>query len=158
MFKTSPSRIILLVLIVLSGFIVFSSSKLLDAKDDEVVMPLRDYVLNSFIAELPEINERLPYKIDNFTTLLSIKFLNGRVVSIYEIGDSNSNAPTKNLVEQIKPVLIKQTCLDEARGKLLDVDVDFLEKYQNSKGDVLFEISINKSDCLRVKSLSSQAK
>ena len=158
MFKTSPSRIIILVLILLFGFVVFSSNKLVDAKDDEVVIPLKDYVLNSFIAELPKINERLPYKIDNITTLLSVEFLNGRVVNTYEIGDSSSNTHTKNLVEKIKPMLIKQTCLDEIKGKLLDIDVDFLEKYQNSKGDVLFEISINKSDCLRINSLSSDAK
>jgi hypothetical protein len=158
MFKALPSRTIILVLILLFGFVVFSFNKLVGAKDDEVVIPLRDYVLNSFITELPKINERLPYKIDNITTLLSIEFLNGRVVNTYEIGESSSNPRTKNLVEQIKPVLIKQTCLDEVKGKLLDVDVDFLEKYQNSKGDILFEISINKLDCLRINSLPSDAK
>lgn len=158
MFKTSPLRIIVLVLILLFSFVVFSSNKLVGAKDDEMVIPLRDYVLNSFIAELPKINERLPYKIDNITTLLSIQFLNGRIVNAYEISDLSGTPPGKNLVEKIKPAVIKQTCLDEVKAKLLDVDVDILEKYQNPKGDVLFEIAINKSDCLNINSLSIDSK
>jgi hypothetical protein len=149
MFKNNGLKVLACLLVLLLGIIVSVFEKAGSAQDKEVVMTLRDYLVSSFLAELPEINKNLPSKIDENTTLLSIDYSNGSVISRYElngfIGDPHS---IKNFGDRLGPVLKKQTCLDELKSKLLKVDVEFLGKYQDSKGSVLFEISVKNSDCL----------
>jgi len=112
-------------------------------------MTLREYLVSSFVSELPDINKNLPHKIDDKTTLLSIKYFNGKVISQYELSDLTDNANSVNdFSDQLKSILRRQTCMDEVKKKLLEVDVEFIEKYQDSKGLTAFEVTANKSDCL----------
>lgn len=135
-------------IILLLGVIVSLYGKIGDEQDKEIVMTLREYLVHSFVSELPEIKKNLPHRIDNHTTLLSIDYLNGKVVSRYQLDDiGNDENSIKSFIGEIEPTLKKQTCLDETKIKLLEVDVEFLEKYQDSSGSVIFEITVDKAYC-----------
>ena len=151
MFKKNGLKVLAGLFILLLGILVSVFGKSGGDQDKEVVMTLRDYLVSSLLAELPKINKNLPSKIDDNTTLLSIDYSNGSVISHYElngfVGDLSS---IKNFGDRIGPVLKKQTCLDELKRKLLKVDVEFLGKYQDSKGAIIFEISVKNSDCINL--------
>jgi myo-inositol-1-phosphate synthase len=121
---------------------LFSSRK--EKSGSEIVITMREYVLGSFLNELSEINKKLPNKIDGYTTLNIIKYEDKKIVSIYELA---SNDISVDLLEKIKPLIKKQACKDEMKKNLLEVDIDFLDRYQNPTGDILFEVTISKSEC-----------
>jgi hypothetical protein len=151
MFKKNGPKVLVGLLVLVLGILVSVFEKAGSAQDKEVVMTLRDYLVNSFLAELPEINKNLPSKIDDNTTLLSIDYSNGSVISRYELnGFFGDPYAIKNFGNRLGSVLKKQTCLDELKSKLLKVDVEFLGKYQDSKGVVMFEISVKNSDCTKL--------
>ncbi len=136
-----------LAVILLFGFYSLIN-KVGGSEKKELVMSLRDYLVSSFALELPEINKKLPHNIDNSTRLLSVEYLNGQVVSRYElIGVREGINSDPEFINQVEPVVKRQACLDEVKRKLLDVDVDFVNRYQDSKGGVLFGVLINKSAC-----------
>ena len=140
------NKIIIIYTIVLIPLLGISYS-FFNKKDDtkqEVIVSLRDYILSSFLSELPEINKNLPHKIDNETTLVSIKFEKNKILSVYEL---SSNSISRQKLERIEPAIKKQSCEDEMRSKLLNVDVDFLNRYQNSNGELIFEILISRNTC-----------
>jgi len=134
-------------IIVIITLLVISYS-FFNKKDDpkqEIILSIKDYILNSFLAELPEINKNLPHKIDSETTLLSIKYENNKVLSVYELSSKNVN---NEILEKIKPTIQKQTCADEVKRKLLDVEIDFLNRYQKSNGDLIFEVQVSATNCV----------
>jgi hypothetical protein len=119
----------------------------LDKKEEsskEVIINVKEYILGSFLNELPEINKKLPHKIDGQTTLISIRYENNKILSIYELP---IYVISDEFLNKIKPSIRKQACGDEMKKKLLEVDVVFLDRYQNPTGDVLFEVLLNKSEC-----------
>jgi hypothetical protein len=119
----------------------------LDKKEEsskEVIINVKEYILGSFLNELPEINKKLPHKIDGQTTLISIRYENNKILSIYELP---RYVISDEFLNKIKPSIRKQACGDEMKKKLLEVDVVFLDRYQNPTGDVLFEVLLNKSEC-----------
>lgn len=137
-------------LIVIIGLFYFAYSlniKKDDAKQ-EVIVSLRDYILSSFLTELPEINKNLPHRIDKSTTLVSIKFENNKILSTYEL---TSNNISRQAFEKIELAIKNQTCEDEIKSKLLDVDVDFLNRYQNPNGDLIFEVLVSRTTCSKLK-------
>ena len=146
MIKNKKNTIYIITLVVLFG-ISYSFFNKKDDKKKEVIISLKDYILSSFLAELPEINKNLPHKIDGETTLLSIKFENNKVLSVYEL---NSKSVSREFLEKIRLAIQKQVCDDEVKRKLLDVDIDFLNRYQNSTVDLKFEIPINRSICSKL--------
>ena len=113
----------------------------------EVYIGLRDYILEGFLVELPEINKKLPHKIDKETTLISIKYENNKILSVYELASQGVN---REFLEKIEPAIKKQECDDDMKKKFLDVDIDFLNRYQNSMGGVIYEILVNSSICSKI--------
>jgi hypothetical protein len=111
---------------------------------NDVVITLKEYILGSFLNELPEINNRLPHKIDGQTTLISIKYEDGKILSDYELSTVSIGG---EFLAKIKPAIKKQACGDEMKKKLLQVDVVLLDRYKNPSGDVLFEVPLSKSEC-----------
>jgi hypothetical protein len=136
--------LIFITLIVLFAGLVFLFSSRKEKSGSEIVITMREYVLGSFLNELSEINKKLPNKIDGYTTLNIIKYEDKKIVSIYELA---SNDISVDLLEKIKPLIKKQACKDEMKKNLLEVDIDFLDRYQNPTGDILFEVTISKSEC-----------
>jgi hypothetical protein len=135
------------IFILLTIFIAFLVYSFLDKKEEsskEVIINVKEYILGSFLNELPEINKKLPHKIDGQTTLISIRYENNKILSIYELP---RYVISDEFLNKIKPSIRKQACGDEMKKKLLEVDVVFLDRYQNPTGDVLFEVLLNKSEC-----------
>ena len=109
------------------------------------IFAYRDFIIEKFLEELPELNKKLPLQIDANTQLMSIQYENQKIINDYQwvsMGISNDNIPT--IGAEIK----KQFCLDELKRNLLDIDIEFLNRYQNSSGEAQFHVGINKSDCL----------
>lgn len=130
-------------LVFLFGFSYFLTGKK-DNTKQEVTVSLRDYILTNFLSELPEINKSLPHKIDNETTLVSIKFEKNKILSVYEL---TSNSISRQTLEKVEAAIKKQSCEDEMKSKLLNVDVDFLNRYQNSNGELIYEVLISGANC-----------
>lgn len=112
------------------------------------MISLKDYVLQSFVAELDSINKNLPHRIDADTTLLSINYINGKVVSKYMITTVVfSNEFKINFDTKIAPSIKSKTCSDEIKEKLIGAGIDLLEQYQDSKGKIISEILVNQESC-----------
>lgn len=142
------AKAFLIILPVIAGLIYASVQTSTESKNSEENITLRDYLLNNFLAELPNINSKLPYKIDADTVLLSIEYLNGKVVSRYELPNLQSTMiSTKQIEMKLLPELQKQGCLDESKMSLIGIDVEFLSRYQDSNGAILFEVPLNKKIC-----------
>ncbi len=121
--------------------------------EGEVLVSLRNYLLNSFISELPEINKKLPQKIDEETLLISIQNDNGQVLTVYQLDNIKAgDATNAKLINKAKPFLEKKGCLDDIKKKLLDVDVNFLERYQDSEGRIIFEFLLTRTKCADISS------
>lgn len=54
-------------------------------KSTTVTLSLKDYLLNSFLAELPDINKKLPYVIDDKTILLNVEYKDEKIIHLYEL-------------------------------------------------------------------------
>lgn len=143
MIKSKKFNIFILATIFLAFLVYFFWGKK-EESSNEVVMTLKEYVLGSFLNELPEINKKLPYKIDTQTTLISIGYENNKILSVYQL---STYVISNEFLNKIKPSLKKQACGDEMKKKLLEVDVVFLDRYKNPTGDVLFDMTISKSEC-----------
>jgi len=140
--------VVFVVLVLLAGVIFASVKREPDSQDDAPKMSLRNYILSSFINELPDINSKLPFQIDANTVLLSIEYVNGKVLSRYKMLNYRSTIESnQKFIKEVAPRLKKQACLDEVKKRLIDVDVEFLSSYQDSKGSVIFEVNINRSTC-----------
>jgi hypothetical protein len=135
---------IFIVLTIFFAFLVYSFSDKKEESSKEVVINLKEYILGSFLYELPEINKKLPYKIDSQTTLISIRYENKKILSTYEL---STYVISDEFLNKIKPSIKKQACKDEMKKNLLEVDVVFLNRYQNPTGDVLFEVALSKAEC-----------
>lgn len=119
-----------------------------EGQEKDVVINVKKYIISSFVSELPDINKKLPHKVDENTTLNAIDYISGKVISRFEISHNNANSnidPEK--IRKTVLTLKKSACNDELRKTLLDVDVEFLDKYQDTNGVVLFDVSTNKSIC-----------
>jgi hypothetical protein len=143
MIESKKIRIFIALTILLASGAYFFPAKKYESSN-EVLISLKDYVLSGFLAELKEINSKLPYKIDGQTTLLSIRYEDDKVVSLYELALVGIS---REFIDKIKPSVTRQACNEDLKKKLLDVDVEFLEKYKNSVGEILFEIPVSKSIC-----------
>lgn len=142
--KNSIYYLIIVILVVGSIFHFFIKK---DEPKKEVLISLRDYILGNFLSELPEINKKLPHKIDKETTLRSINYENNKILSVYEI---TSFEMSSELVKKIEPVLKKQVCNDETKRNFLDVDIEFLNRYQSPAGIMIFEIMVSKDTCSKL--------
>jgi hypothetical protein len=69
MIKNKYLKIYPVALIFCAVFIFYFFGKK-EESSKEVYIGLRDYILEGFLVELPEINKKLPYKIDKETTLI----------------------------------------------------------------------------------------
>ena len=99
-------------LIVLFSALFFSFAPKKQDPGKEIVITMREFVLGSFLNELPELNKKLPNKIDVYTTLNAIKYEENKIVSIYEL---TPNTVRVDLLEKIKPLIIRQTCKDDMK-------------------------------------------
>lgn len=140
--------IVLLSCLLIGIFAFFFISKR-DENETEITMTLSEYLLASFVAELPEINKNLPYTIDQDTTLISIEHSKGTIISNYVLTMHNHDHFSSIYQESpLYSLLAKQVCTDEVKGMLLDVGAEFLERYQTSQGELIFEISVRNTDCV----------
>lgn len=146
MIKSKKFKFLIILTILLAGF-VYSFTRKNEDSSKEIVISLREYILGSFLNELPEINKKLPHKIDDQTTLLSIKYENNKILNIYELGASSIS---DDFLDKIKPSIKKQACDDAMKKKLLEVNIDILDRYKNPNGDILFEIVLTKSICSKL--------
>jgi len=143
MFKIKPISIFTAIFILLTGSTIYFVRE--RNQDKQVVLiSVKDYILSSFLSELPEINKKLPLQIDNETTLLSITYENNKILSIYRLTSTDLG---QEFIQRIIPAITKQTCHDDMKRKFLDVDIDFLSRYQNPAGEVKFEVAVNKAIC-----------
>jgi hypothetical protein len=133
---------ILAIFIAIFASTLYFLAKSTTSKKDEVVLSVKDYLLNSFESELPGINKNLPHKIDDQTILLSISVQNGKVISVYQV---DATAGLK--LEKSRSALIKQECSDGLKKQLLDVDVNFINRYQDLLGKIVFELEIDNNIC-----------
>lgn len=147
MFEKNVNKVLIGLIIIILGVTLYWYLAVKDKQSKEVIVSAKQYLISSFVAELPEINKRLPHKIDQSTSLLSIQFQNEKVVSRYEISDQNVIDQIKKSTEQYKLHLKKQACLDNLKDKLLEVDVEFLDAYLDPKGNIIFDVSVNKPIC-----------
>lgn len=146
MIKSKKFQFLIILTILIAGF-VYSFSRKNEDSSKEIIISLREYILGSFLNELPEINKKLPHRIDDQTVLLSIKYENNKILSIYELGSSSIGG---EFLDKIKPSIKKQACDDAMKKKLLEVDIDIVDRYQNPNGDMVFEIVLNKSICSKL--------
>jgi len=146
MLKFNSLKFYLCIVFLFLAIVLFYIKKSNEAKE-EVLISIKDYLLSSFISELPAINKNLPYKIDNETTLISISYEDEKILSIYELSKFENRNDFTNKVE---PILKRQSCEDETKKKLLDVDINFLNRYQNPSGFVIFELFLSRSICSKI--------
>ena len=132
-------------LIVVTAYILVDRAN--EPKDGTIELSLKDYLLSTLLNELPSINARLPYQIDANTKLLSIEYVNSKVVSHYELLNGREAKLEPQRLSALTFLLQKQACLDESKKPLIDVGVEFLSKYADSKGKVILEADINKAIC-----------
>ena len=129
-------------------FIIFNGDA---EQQQEVTISLQEYLLGNFISELPEINKKLPYKIDDYTTLNSIKYEDSKVLSTYKLTNYNaSSGEFDKFIKEIEPILQKKTCTDEVKNKLLDVGIEFLDVYQDSEGSAILKVLSNSNLCKKL--------
>lgn len=113
-----------------------------------LTIPLKDYLLSSFLAELPVLNKKLPYKLDETTVLMSIEYKNEKIIHVYELPKYKKNKGSEgNFFQSLIPFLKEQACFDPARQNMLAAGIDFLSMYRDSAGQLIFEIPINQSSC-----------
>ena len=129
-------------------FIIFNGNA---KQQEEVTISLQEYLLRSFISELPEINKKLPYKIDDYTTLNSIKYEDSKVLSTYKLTNYNaSSGEFDKFIKEIEPILQKKTCTDEVKNKLLNAGIEFLDVYQGPEGSVILKVLSNSNLCKKL--------
>jgi hypothetical protein len=143
-------RLALVVFALVIGVIFASVQTTSTEKHDEVEMSLKDYLLRSFIDELPQINAGLPLQLDADTVLLSVEYIDSRVVSRYLLTNYNLDASSDLFIrDQMIPALKKEACLDEVKRSLIESDVEFLMIYQDRDKSQIFEILLNREICTR---------
>lgn len=142
-------NIIISLLLVFSGILLYSSDITSNKQKSEHVMTLKDYLVGTFISELPEINKNLPHRIDDSTILLSIEYIDGKIISRYKLLSLPKDYPLINSVDdKFKDALKRQVCSQEIKRKLLEVDAEFVEIYQSPEGLKAFEVTVKKIDCI----------
>lgn len=120
-------------------------------QDGTLTVSVKDYLLSSFLSELPIINSKLPFKIDDSTVLLSIEYANNKVISRYQILNYKVES-NQDWIKNLTLSLRKKECVDDAKKNLIDVGVDFLNRYEDAKGLAIFEVLVSKSLCSEVNS------
>lgn len=146
--KKSKVLLVISALVVLFAFIFSVFGKVSENEKPEVIITLKDYLIKSFLAELPEINKNLPKEIDKNTSLLSIEYGEEKIYSRYELSSGTDLMQWINGdLNKIKTLLIRQVCAQEFKRKLIEVDVGFIEEYKSNKGEVLFALSVGKKEC-----------
>lgn len=113
----------------------------------ELEMSLQQYVVASFLAELPAINSKLPHAIDASTTLQSIRYTDGKVVSLYQL--TGTVQSTAALDPTAQKALIRRICTDELKGRLMDAGLEFTERYQDAGSRLVSELTVNSSACAK---------
>ena len=109
--KFNSLKLYLFVLILFLSISYFHIKKSNEAKE-EVLISLKDYLLSSFISELPAINKNLPYKIDNETTLISVSYEGEKILSVYELSKFENR---NDFINKVEPILKRQSCEDETK-------------------------------------------
>ena len=149
MIYRKTKKIWLALVVICIGIICYIIIPTQSKQETQHVMTLKDYLVSTFKSELPEINKNLPHKVDESTTLLSIEYTDGRVISRYKLSSpTESNSSINFGGDKLKGILIKQVCDQEFKRKLLEVDTEFVEIYQNPDGKTAFEVAVNKTDCI----------
>jgi hypothetical protein len=123
-------------------------AKIAESKSQTLTLSLRDYLLRSFLAELPDINKKLPYAIDDNTVLLRIEYKDEKIIHLYELPKFRKNKDSESkLPTTLGSALKRQACADPIRQNMLKAGIDFLSIYQDSAGQQIFEIPIDQSSC-----------
>jgi len=142
----SKNFFIVFVLVVLIGFFI---KNIFHFRQDGVKeLSVREYVVQSFLSELPSINKQLPHRLDDETLLNSIGYYDGRVVSDYRLVRIKSGDDFKSVFDKkIVPAIVAQTCNDEFKKRLLDVDVELVSRYTDSAGIEISRITMTRESC-----------
>ncbi len=129
-----------------------------ESKSKTLTLSLKDYLLSSFLAELPEINNKLPHALDDNTVLLHIEYKNEKIIHLYELSRYKKNRAVEvKLFQTLVPELKERACADPIRQNMLAAGIDFLSVYRDSAGQMVFEIEINQSSCQDVNSTSQKS-
>lgn len=124
-----------------------------ESNSKTLTLNLKDYLLSSFLAELPEINNKLPYAVDDNTVLLHIEYKNGKIIHLYELSKYKKNKDVEvKLFQTLVSELKERACADPIRENMLAAGIDFLSIYRDSAGQLVFEIETNQSSCQDVNS------
>lgn len=142
-------KIFLIALVVSTAITVLAiKSKSSEESSKTLTMSFRDYVLQSFLLELPEINKKLPYKIDDDTSLLNIEFNDNKIIFKYSLLKYKSSPESDRKIKNaLLTSLEKQACEDEAKIKFIDSGIELVNQYQDPNGVLIFEFLTKKSNC-----------
>lgn len=154
---TSMRKIFVFVtLTLLAGSILFLFKQRVGPKNQEVLsLSVRDYLLSSFLAELPDINKKLPYAVDDKTILKHIEYKEGKIIQSYELNKYQKNSESeRNISQSLIPALKKQACADPVRQNMLTAGIDFSSIYRDAAGQLIFEITFNQASCSEVDATS----
>jgi|688.fasta_scaffold701308_2 hypothetical protein len=143
------SAIVALILAAASSLLFFAyKANTSESKSQTLTLSLRDYLLSSFLDELPDINQKLPYAIDDSTVLLRIEYKNEKIIHLYELPKYRKNKDSEEKLSQTWGTALKrQACADTIRQNMLAAGINFLSVYQDSAGQQILEIEINQSSC-----------
>lgn len=131
-----------------AGLIYASLQRNNNLEVDEPRLSAREYLLSNFLSELPNINSKLPYQVDAETVLISVEYTNNRILSQYKLLNHKSITEINQKgAAKLTEILKQQGCTDETKKSLINVGVEFLSRYQDSEGLVIFEVFLNKSIC-----------
>ena len=147
--------------IIATGFIfaiiLLFISYLKDQRSKTQVMKIEQYVLNSFITELPDINKNLPYQVDANTELISINYKNKKIVSRYRLSKESSEiiSGTLNLSGFMSQIKTKE-CKEKSKIVLIDAGIDLINTYEDPNGKILINLPLNSVECAPQQSQSLQ--
>ena len=74
-------------------------------------------MLAGLVAELPEINDKLPHKVDEQTTFMSINYADNQIINSYRL---NLEDVSPQFVGKIQPMIKKQFCDDAVKRNFLN--------------------------------------
>lgn len=156
--KKKFTFIALFIFVGLFLFLLISQQKAPEKNEDVLSLSVKDYLLSNFLAELPDINKKLPYAIDNNTMLKFIEYKDGKVIQSYElIKYKKINDSEEKFFQSLIPALKKQACIDPIRQKMLAAGIEFSSIYSDTTGQVVFEITFNESSCSEINPTSQKS-
>lgn len=97
---------------------------------------------------ISEVSKLLPMRVDEYTILDSIMVSQTSVTQRYTLQiDLDTEQPSAQLIGEIKPILINQTCTTPVSGMLVLMGYTFFYMYSDAQGNHIGTVSIAPKSC-----------